>query len=712
MTFKIRQITICTIVAAMALAVFAGAVQAADQSESELIAVLTSADSAKADKAITCKKLAIYGTKDAVPALAKLLPDPQLTSWARTALEVIPGPEADKALRAAVDKTEGRTLVGVINSIAVRGDAGAVAVLVAQLASSNADVASAAAVALGRIGTAPAVEALEQALADGPGAIRSAVAEGCILAAERLQADGKTGNAAGLYSAVRKADVPKPRIVEATRGVILAQGQAGIPLLIEQLRSDDKTMFNLGLTVVREVSGEAMTRALAAELEKATADRQALLVLALADRDDAAVLPAVLQAVKSDSDVVRAAAVDVLQRVGDASSVPVLLDIAVSSNKELAEAAKAALEGLGGDGIDEALGAEVEGADTDTLVVLIELAGRRRISEAVPQLLEAAGDTDPQIRAVALIALGETIGPESLSFLVARVATPMYRSDIEVARKALLAAAIRMPDREACAGKLVAAMTGKPVATKCALLEIVGAVGGDKALVALGTAGKDRSNELQDTATRLLGNWMTVDGAPVLLDLAKNAPGEKYRIRAMRGYIRLARQFAGSDKQRAEMFRTAMATAERDAEKQLVLSEMPKYPSVHMLRLAADLGKNPAYKNAAARAALVIAQKVGGQSSINVQQLLSQIGHDPVKIEIIKAVYGAGTQVKDVTKVLQEAAGDLPLITLSSTSFNSAFGGDPAPGTVKQLKIEYRIDGKPGNVTVAENGVIMLPVPR
>ena len=36
-----------------------------------------------AKKAIACKQLAIHGTKQAVPELAKLLHDEQLASWAR-----------------------------------------------------------------------------------------------------------------------------------------------------------------------------------------------------------------------------------------------------------------------------------------------------------------------------------------------------------------------------------------------------------------------------------------------------------------------------------------------------------------------------------------------------------------------------------------------------------------------------------------------------
>ncbi|HYG35983.1 MAG TPA: HEAT repeat domain-containing protein, partial [Clostridia bacterium] len=123
------------------------------EKQRQLIAVLQS-DAAPGQKAITCKQLAIYGTDEAVPALAPLLADERLASWARIALEAIPGPAADEALRQAMDKVQGKLLVGVINSIGVRRDVKAVKGLISKLETADAEVASAAAVALGQIGGA------------------------------------------------------------------------------------------------------------------------------------------------------------------------------------------------------------------------------------------------------------------------------------------------------------------------------------------------------------------------------------------------------------------------------------------------------------------------------------------------------------------------------------------------------------------------------
>ncbi|MGC8989572.1 MAG: HEAT repeat domain-containing protein, partial [Verrucomicrobiia bacterium] len=191
--------------------------------EEKFLAVLQSSSAPPQEKAMACKQLAIHGSSKSVPALASLLGNPELASWARIALEVIPDPSADKALRDALPGLNGKLLVGAINSIGRRRDAGAVPALVAHLKHADADVASAAAAALGQIGGSDAASALKSAMAAAQPEVRSAVAEGLVRAAEQFLASGKKSEAMDLYDFVRKSDVPKQRIAEAIRGAILAR---------------------------------------------------------------------------------------------------------------------------------------------------------------------------------------------------------------------------------------------------------------------------------------------------------------------------------------------------------------------------------------------------------------------------------------------------------------------------------------------------------
>src|SRR5262249_35035452 len=153
-------------------------------------------DNPEADKAIACKYLSVYGSDAAVPELAKLLANERLASWARIALEAIPGPVSDEALRKASESLSGNFLVGGINSIGVRGDTNAIELLAKRLGDQDADVAAAAAVALGHIGNSAAAAPVRKALAGGSMKLRNGAAEGCILCAEKLLAGGNSGEAA------------------------------------------------------------------------------------------------------------------------------------------------------------------------------------------------------------------------------------------------------------------------------------------------------------------------------------------------------------------------------------------------------------------------------------------------------------------------------------------------------------------------------------
>jgi len=678
--------------------------------EKELLAVLRS-DAPAAEKAITCKRLAIHGSSAAVADLAKLLPNEQLSSWARIALEAIPGEAADQALRDATNSLEGRLLVGMINSIGVRRDAKSVSLLKLRLQDKDTDVAAAAAVALGRIGGSDTVESLLQALNVGPVKVRSAAAEGCVLCAEQSLTQGNLAVAIKIYDEVRNADVPKQRVLEATRGAILARGPEGIPLLLEQFRSSDKRMFQLALGTAREFPGGEVDKALASEISTATPKRAALIIHAMSDRPETVVLSAVLNAAGKGPKQVRIAAIVALGRVGDISCLSALLKIAQDVDQDLADVAKTTLGELPGQEVDAKIVALLPTAKGKIYPLLLETVGKRRI-DARDTILKALDHSDQVVRSAALTALGETVSLEKLSVLVTQVVAPKYAEDASAAQKALKAASIRMPDREACAAELASAIEeASSVEIKGTLLNILGEMGGAKALATIGAAAKSSDDKLQDVSSQLLGKWMTADAAPVLLDLAKTVPEEKYQVRALRGYIRIARQFRLPGPQRAEMCRKAFEAAQRPAEQKMVLQVLERYPSGKNLQLAAEALQVPELKEEANLALVSIAKKLEGKGS-NVQKLLAQAGLNPVKLKIVKAQYGAGSTQKDVTAALQKQAGNLPLITLASTSYNTSFGGDPVPGTAKILKIQYQIDGKVGEASFAENAPIILPMPE
>jgi len=631
MIIKKRYFSWCVIViiAATSAGTVAQDQPVADVKQRDLIAVLQS-DAPKSEKAITCKQLAIYGTEQSVPALAPLLADKELASWARIALEAIPGSVADAALRNALGKLDGWLLVGAINSIGVCRDVHAVDILVQKLEDADAGVASAAAVALGHIGGEQAATALTQALVDAPVGVRSAVAEGCILCAERFLAHDTTAEAVKLYDTVLQADVPDQRHLEAIRGAILARQSAGVPLLIKQLRSDDKKRLGIGLRTARELPGRDVTEALAVELDRLSPDRRPLLLLALADRSDSAVLPTVYKAAQSSSMNLRITAINILIRLGDVSCVPVLLKAATEDDARLEQAAKETLVRLPGNDVDADLLARLPQAQGKLRQVLIELAGQRQISEALPAIVSSLHDTDIGIRGTAVRTIG-IIGQDrqtaDLVKLLQETNSSSERTDI---KEALLAVTGRCG--VACISHLQPLTQSRDSELHMIGLHALAIVGGPDALAAVKSAIENAEPPVQDEAVRILSTWPNnwpedSQAGQALLMLTTSAGKMPHQVLGLRGYLQYIRGNKElSNEQKVAKVKDVQSHINRPEEKRQAIAILAEAPSVSAMDLLTALGEDKAVAEEAYSAMVRIAdQDIQGVSKDQRRQVLQTV---------------------------------------------------------------------------------------
>jgi hypothetical protein len=100
----------------------------------------------------------------------------------------------------------------------------------------------------------------------------------------------------------------------------------------------------------------------------------------------------------------------------------------------------------------------------------------------------------------------------------------------------------------------------------------------------------------------------------------------------------------------------------------------------------------------------IVAVERDGQSLFSPKRAASS-----AKLEVRKAVYGVFTvdlpEAVDVTTQLQKMVQDGRLTVQAS----NAIAGDPADNIVKQLRVDYTLDGKPATRTVEENQTLTLP---
>lgn len=613
MTPNFRTFALCAASVLLAISTMAAEDPIAAEKQPGLIKILQS-QAPPAQKAIACKQLAIYGNCDAVPALAPLLADPELASWARIALEAIPDAVVDDALRTAMGKLQGRLLIGTINSIGYRRDSKAVEGLTQKLQDSDADVAAAAAAALGRIGGDDAVQALVKALAAPSEKIRAEAAEGCVRIAASLLEAGKGADAVKvkLCDTVREANVPKHKRLEAIRGAILARQTAGIPLLVEQLKSDDRAVFGVGLRTARELAGTPVTEALAAQLDSASPERQPLLAMAIADRTDAAVAPVMMKLAKAGNKQIRLVAIGALEHSSDPASLPVLLAAAAESDNQLAQTAKTVLTRIPGKEVDSEIAARMPQASGKSRQVLIELAAQRRVEAALPTIVASMNDGDAGVRAAAVQAIGALGQDKQVPDLVRLVekASSSERSDIE---KALVALSGHVGP--VCVPQLMSLLRNNDSELRTVALHALASVGGREALAAVKSGMNDADETVQDEAVRTLStwpnNWPEDSGvAEPLFALAKSGKKESHQVLGARGYL----QFIEGDKQLQDNDRVAkvkelLPLLSRTEEKRLAVSVVSTLPTASALDLLVALTGDQTVSQEACAAIVTLAGK-------------------------------------------------------------------------------------------------------
>jgi len=420
----------------VAVVIFAGvslsveALAGGSPKEAELLAVLTSGAPLKA-KVDACRQLARIGTVKSVPVLARLLRDEKLSHMARYALEPIPDPAVDAALRKALTELKGKLLVGVIGSVGVRRDKASVGILSKLLGSQDLEVARAAARALGSIGTEEAAEALLSALSGSGGRIGASIYEGLLRCAEALTESRTRTKALAVYSKLlQDGGAPHQVRTAALRGSVLLKGLEGLKVLREALRGKDPVLFSAAARTALELPGRAVTKVLSDSLSDVKWQRQVFICSVLGKRKDPGALPALLALAKKGRSKARVAAVKALGEIGDPRALPLLLELTDDWVTEVGAAAKRALAGMDGEAVDKALASMLGDADSRRRMQIIAVLGERGAEASLPFLFELVEKGDQALRTAcigAIAKLARRSDFERLVKLLVEARTPLER---------------------------------------------------------------------------------------------------------------------------------------------------------------------------------------------------------------------------------------------------------------------------------------------
>ena len=571
--------------------------------EDKLLTFLGSTPNPDAKLAV-CRELRLIGGDKSAEALSKMLLQPETTDLARYALEKIPGAAADKVLIDALNTAMGEVKIGIISSLGNRRSAGAVKALAGLLIDPQAAVASASALALGRIGGKEAAADLSAAYDKAQGALRAEIAASLLQCVEEFLSLRDYAAADGICGKILGSQPPLTPVVlrqTALKGKIrAAEKDAARALIVETLTRAPREMHEPAIGLVSTVFKEAEIGQVCTLMPQLPEASQVQLLAALSGYPKDAVQPTYLAAARSASPDVRVAALTGLAKVGDASTVQLLAERAAGSRGREQLAAQTSLWTLAGKDVDEAVLFWLLASPNDSVKnEFIQAAGERRISAAKANLMSLAASGSPANSPAAARALRATAAAADIPALL----DVLFGLKDEQAQEEMentisaLAREIRDPDSRAedVEGLLAPPPGSKTepvtdIAGRSLLIKTLGKIGDDSSLPHLRTAFKDQDAQIRDAAIRALADWPGPAAREDVLEIAKSSQDLTHQVLALRGFIRMVGLEKYQSPQAAvRTLKTALDLASRPDEKKLILGGLPDFPCPEALALAESL---------------------------------------------------------------------------------------------------------------------------
>ena len=357
--------------------------------------------------------------------------------------------------------------------------------------------------------------------------------------------------------------------------------------IVKLLSDPDREFRAAGLEQVRTgAKGASATQLFTSQLAKLDAGGQVALLSALADRGDAAALPAVLELLSASKESsVRAAAITAVGQLGSAAEIPVLIKALSSGSNAEQAAARQSLVQLAGENTNKKLAQELKAASASAKAQLIEALANRRASGELTALVEATVDDNAQVRSSAMNALGKLGRPEQIPAMFPGVLKAQPGGERDNAERNVALICSRIGNEDERATRLIEALSAVPATDRDQLLSLFGRVGGRKLInfVADIATGPDAAR--RRLGIDALSNWPDASVADKLLEIANKATDPSERKEAFQGYVKVAAARDNrNDKQRLERMKQAMKAAKTPDEQSLVINRTRTAYDVESLR--------------------------------------------------------------------------------------------------------------------------------
>ncbi len=519
-------------------------------------------------KRFLVRQLQLAGGAGGVEYLTPLLEDDDLCLTAAQALLAIGGDAVAAAFREPLPRTRGRGHLAVIDALGMLQDRMATDALMAELDSGDGVTRMAALWALASIG-APVGDGSEAAGADG-WFDRSQIVATALRRFER-QSSSKNANAEPPRFAMQDDHVR----CAVLYGLARTRGAQAIDSIVAALTDASPEVRAAAGYLAVDIKGEGVTQAFVDLLNADDENLRVNMLDVLERRGDVTALPVVLKCLMDADTAVCRAAIAAAATLGQADAVGPLIDILPQCEPAEREAVRGALARIESAETSDIIAGRLTDAPMPARVTLLgALTDRRAVNQLEVILAQTTADQE-QVRRAAFEAVG-ILGDESvvprLIELLPRVESAAERTALE---QALSDTSLRAHDPVRAAAPLLTALDPGDADEYCSLLRVLARIGGKEVLAAVAHAARDKRKDVSTAAIRAFNEWPNDEAAGAVLEIATETAAMRDHVLAMRAYARLAAlDTERSAASKLALYARGLDVARRDEERKLLIGKL------------------------------------------------------------------------------------------------------------------------------------------
>lgn len=561
-------------------------------------------------KQFLISQLEVVGKDDAIACLQTYLTDQQLADPASRALVKINSPASKAALLNAFPKTNGLAQLSIIEALGLSQNKQAASALNLVAVNGNQNQAKVALIALANIADASSAPVMTAAAEKASYFYENTNAIAAnLLYAEGLLKEGNTELATKIANQLAEKSMATNQVhtrIAALKILTDSNKDNSTSLLLKAMDDTNSAYRIAALKFAVPYITPATTALWLNKLLKSNTETKVEIVNMLAISKSKEALPQVIKLLKNKDQQLKYAAIDAAIQIGQEQVLDDLYQVMRKGDSTTITAVTAAILRMKGNGIPEKIAAYIPKSKPEVQIALIQILATRAANEQVGSIYSLLNHKKPAVKQAAYAALKQMVTNKDLPQLFNLLNKTADQNELKELQNAIIVAVKGTENNASQVDMVLERMSAAPQEKKLLFYNILASLGGEKSLTSIAEFYNTGDAQSKKAAVTALALWTDNGATALLLKISKVSKDANEVNQALRGYLDLVRTASYTNVQRFLKLREAMAVAQTNAQKLLILKDMEKAKSFNAAVFAGKYLDDAALQQAAANAVMNI----------------------------------------------------------------------------------------------------------